>query len=106
MGRKGYKVYVSMGKEEYEEFLRAYKSTIYRNQSAYARKLLLGKPVRVIIRDRSLDDFIEWGVGLRKDLKLLLDRDSFTQSEKEELRQKLNAVEEIIIQIVKQCSRK
>jgi len=106
MGRKGYKVYVSMSKEEHDAFIGAYKSTIYRNQSAYARKLLMGKPVKAIFRNRSLDDFIECGVGLRKDLKLILARNTLTDAEKEDLRRKLSAIEENLIQIVNQCSRK
>jgi len=106
MGRKGYKVYVSMTKEEHDAFIEAYNSTIYRNQSAYARKLLLGKPVKVIFRNRSLDDFIEWGVAFRKDLHLILARNTLTTNEKEDLRHKLAAIEENLIQIVNQCSRK
>lgn len=104
MDRKG--VYVSMSRDEYEEFIRSYKSTIYRTRSAYARKLLLAQPVKVLFRNRSMDDLIEFGVGLRKDIRLILARDWLTNSEKDDLRGKMLSIEENLIQLAKQCSRK
>lgn len=95
-----------MSSEELEQFLRAYKSTIYRSRNAYAKKLVLGEPVKVLFRDRSLDDFIELGVKIRKDLKLLLCKNSFTEAEKDELYRRLTAIEENLNQIVKRCTQK
>lgn len=88
-----------MSKEELEQFIDAFKSTIHRSQSAYARQLLLGKPAKVIFRDRSLDDFIELGVKVRKDLRLLLTKNAFTDAEKNELKRKLDTIEEYLIKI-------
>ena len=39
--------------------------------SAYARKLLLGKPVTILTRDTSLDDFIQEVALLKKELSAI-----------------------------------
>ena len=91
---------------EYEEFELAYKQTIYRSKSEYARKLLLGKPVITIYRNRSLDDFIESSVQIRKDLKKILAMDVFTPAEKEGFNMKVNAVVGNLIKIIEQCAPK
>ena len=93
-----------MRERDSEEFDRAYQNTIYRNKSQYARKLLLGKPVTVICRNRSLDDFIEMAVEIKKDLKTLLTMEVFTSAEKEELKTRVNLIMNELIKIIEQCS--
>ncbi|HLZ86464.1 MAG TPA: hypothetical protein VKQ52_04475 [Puia sp.] len=100
------KLGIPMTEEEHQAFMKGYKATVYRSISAYARKLLLGKPVQLIYRDRSLDDFIETAVKLRKELKLLLAKDSFTPSEKERLQQDITSIEENLIKLVETCCQK
>ena len=95
-----------MKEAEYQAFMKGYKATVYRSISAYARKLLLGKPVELIYRNRSLDDFIELAVKIRKELKVLLSKETFTPSEKAELKLKMTFIEENLIRIVELCNRK
>jgi hypothetical protein len=92
--------------KEFEEFTQAYKQTVYRNKSVYARKMLLGKPVTTIFRDRSLDDFIENSVQIKKELKKILAMEFFTLAEREHLNTKVNQVIDSLIEIVEQCNRK
>jgi len=100
------KVAINLTADEYNVFIRAYEATTYRSLSTYGRKLLLGKPVTTIIRNRSLDDFIELAVKIRKELKLLLGKECFSATEKETLREKINLIEENLIKLVAQCSQK
>jgi hypothetical protein len=93
-----------MREKDSEEFDRAYKNTMYRNKSQYARKLLLGKPVTVICRNRSLDDFIEAAVKIRKDLKAVLSTEIFSLVEREELKIRINLIMNELIKIIEQCS--
>jgi len=86
--------------------MEAFQATVYRNKTDYARNLVLGKPVRVLYRNRSLDDLIELGVKMRKELRLLLEKDVFTAAEKEELIHKITHIEESLIKIVETCGRK
>ena len=91
---------------EFEEFTQAYNQTVYRNKSEYARRMLLGKPVTTIFRDRSLDDFIESSVQIRKDLKKILAMEVFTPEEREYFNRKVNQVIDSLNKIVEQCSQK
>jgi hypothetical protein len=104
--RLQWKIGISVKEAEYQKFMDAYNSTVYRSISAYARKLLFGKPVEIIYRNRSLDDFIEIGVKLRKDLQLLINKDLFTPAEKTELHKKMTQIEDQLTKIVEQCCQK
>jgi hypothetical protein len=92
--------------KEFEEFEQAYKQTVYRNKSEYARKMLLGEPVTTIFRDRSLDDFIESSVQIKKELKKILAMEVFTPAEREDYNAKVNRVVDNLIKIVEQCNQK
>jgi hypothetical protein len=105
-GKKLLQINVSLKEHEYEKFNQAYYGTNYRSKAAYARKLLLGKPATVLYRNRSLDDFIETAVQLRKDLKLLLSKETFTAQEKTELNRKLLSIEENLIKTIELCKPK
>jgi hypothetical protein len=100
------RVHVFMLESEYQEFMQGYKSSTCRTKGSYVRKLLLGKPVTVMYRNRSLDDFIEWAVQLRKELKLIVSKDSLPDTDKDDLRRQLNSIEQNLIKIVDQCSQK
>lgn len=56
---------------EHSQIMRAVSRTTDRKMSQYARKLLLGKPVKVLTRNKSLDDFMEELVRLKKELNAL-----------------------------------
>jgi hypothetical protein len=58
----------------------------------------------MVYRNRSLDDLIEMGVGLRKDLRLLLSREVLSAAEKEELNKKVISIQERLIQLVDICN--
>ena len=47
---------------------RKYKRTTSRTLSEYARALLLGKPVTVLLRDKSMDEILEELLLLRREL--------------------------------------
>ncbi|OOQ60295.1 plasmid mobilization protein [Mucilaginibacter pedocola] len=52
-----------------EEILdKRYKKSTFQSLSEYGRALLLGKPVTIIYRDRSMDDVLEELVKLRREL--------------------------------------
>jgi hypothetical protein len=104
--KKLFQINVSLKEGEYERFTQAYKNTSYRSKAAYARKLLLGKPATVLYRNRSLDEFIESGVQLRKQLKLLTAKETLTREERTDLQQKLMSIEELLITIVSICKQK
>lgn len=73
---------IYLRENEYQTFMEGFKGTPYRSKNAYVRNLVLGKPVKVLCRNRSLDDFIEFGVKIRKDLRLLLEKEGITAAEK------------------------
>jgi hypothetical protein len=100
------KVAVNLTEDEYNAFIRTYEATTYRSLSTYGRKLLLGKPVTTIIRNRSLDDFIELAVKIRKELRLLLSKETLSIEERETLREKITLMEQHLIKLVDLCSQK
>jgi hypothetical protein len=97
---------VYLREEEYQAFLEAFGKSGYRSKTDYARRLVLGKPVKVLARNRSLDDLIELGVKLRKELRLLLTKDMFTPVEKESLIRNIVNIEEHLVKLVESCGRK
>jgi hypothetical protein len=100
------KLGIPMKEEEYQKFIKAYRTTVYRSISAYARRQLLRKPVEIICRNRSLDDFIELGAKIRKDLTQLINGDHFTPAEKAGLLQKMVLIEDQLSKIVELCCQK
>jgi hypothetical protein len=68
--------------------------------------MLLGKPVITIFRNRSLDDFIESAVHIRKELKKILVMEVFTPAERDDFQIKVNQVIDRLIKIIEQCSQK
>lgn len=99
------RISIYMPKSEYEKFIAGYNTTIYRSKNAYARKLLLGKPITMVYRNRSLDDFTESAIRLRKDLRVFLCKDAFTSTEKEYLAHQMASIEKYLIKIVDLCTQ-
>lgn len=97
---------IYLPEKDYKAFIEAFQGTTYQSMTAYARNLILGKPVRVLCRNRSLDDFIELGVKMRKELRLLLTKDLLTVEEKEDLMRRVGQIEEYLINIVEICRQK
>jgi hypothetical protein len=94
-----------MSERDFQKFDEAYKSTLCRNRSQYVRKMLLGKPVTVHLRNRSLDEFIEIAVKIRKDFAAILSMPSLTASEKQGLRDRIDQIQIHIIKVVESCSQ-
>jgi len=89
-----------------EEFNRAYAKTPYRSKSEYSRKMLLGKPVTIFYRNKSLDELIEGVIQLRKDLKSLSMAETITADERERLLLNAHQIIEQLIKVIEQCSQK
>jgi hypothetical protein len=95
-----------LSEKEMEEFNRAYSKTPYRSKSEYSRKMLLGKPVTIFYRNKSLDELIELVIKLRKDLKSLSMAETITAGEREHLLPNVRQIIEQLIKIIEQCSQK
>lgn len=65
------RITIRLTEQEYEKLLRGLKHSIDRKLSDYARKLLLGKPVKILTRNKSMDLFTEEMAALRKEMNAL-----------------------------------
>lgn len=92
--------------KEMEEFNRAFAKTPYRSKSEYSRKMLLGKPVTIFYRNKSLDELIEGVIQLRKDLKRLSLTEAIPADERESLVLNGRQIIDQLIKIIEQCSLK
>ena len=82
--RKGPGVSVALYKEDLDRLKQDAKKSTCRSLSAYCRKLLLGRPVKVFFRDQSFDAFIEEAIVLRKEMEALREK-AFTAATMERL---------------------
>jgi hypothetical protein len=94
-----------MSERDFQKFEEAWKNTLCRNRSQYVRKMLLGKPVTVHLRNRSLDEFIEIAVKIRKDFAEILSTPLLTANEKKELKDKIDQIQIQLIKIAESCSQ-
>lgn len=83
---------IYLNPEECEDLHKRMSTTTCRSKSEFARKMLFGKPVRVLVHSESIDSMIEELVCLRKQLAGLVDRG---MSKEEEGRGVLQLVMEI-----------
>lgn len=60
---------IRMTEAEYEELERLKRKTTHQMLSGYCRDVLLRKPVYVRFRNKSLDEFLDEIIALRKDFK-------------------------------------
>jgi len=95
-----------LSEKEMEEFNRAYRKTPYRTKSEYSRKMLLGKPVTIFHRNKSLDELTELVIQLRKDLQSLLMAGINTADGKECLVGNIRQTIEKLIKVMEGCSQK
>lgn len=58
-----------MNDEEYAKLVKLWKKTNCRQLSEYARKVVLKEPVYTDVRNKSLDDFLNEIIALRKEFK-------------------------------------
>lgn len=97
--KKRYRVQITLSVLQYEQFVTAFKHTPYTTMTDYARKLLLGKPVRTYYRDRAFDEFTEAAIGFRKDARLMLQRPDWSEEEKSWMKEKFEKMEQLHIKI-------
>lgn len=62
---------IRLSEAEEAKLLQLYQSTTAQGLSEYARTVLLQKPVTVIYRNASADDFLDQMVGLKTELKAI-----------------------------------
>lgn len=106
MRRNNRQIGFYMSEKEFEDFNLAFSHTLCRTKSEYARKLLLGKPVTILYRNRSLDDFIEAAVRIRKQLQAILEMEIFTPAEKQTFKTGIDQIMQELIKTIEQCSQK
>lgn len=59
---------IRLSEAEYQQMMESFSQATDLKLSSYARKLLLGKPIKVLYRNATLDDFMEEMVRLRREL--------------------------------------
>lgn len=92
-------IWLSVPPKEFETIIERLSGTTCRSLSEYARKSMLGKPIRVYYRNKSFDEFIESAILLKKRLDAILIRGVYTGAEREELTQYIKAIKEILVNI-------
>jgi len=65
------RITIRLTEQEYLKLVDGLRHSIDRKLSDYARKLLLGKPVKILTRNKSLDIFTEEMAHLRKEMNAL-----------------------------------
>ena len=99
MRKMNRRMHVHMTDEQYAAFRKAYENTSDSSLGAYARKLLLGKPVRMYYRDVSFDAFTEAGVQLNKDLERLCGMPGMREEVLAQVLETAGAIRTLLIQI-------
>ena len=92
---------IGLRPKDYEQVQKAFANTTCHTLAEYCRKIILGKPIVVIYRDRSFDDFTEACIQLRKDLEVILAKGVFDESEKQWAHREIEMIKEKCIQIYK-----
>lgn len=69
--KRDVRICIRLTQQEFEKIRKMQQQTTDRMLSDFARKMLLGKPVRVLTRNQSLDLFMEEMVKLRKELNFI-----------------------------------
>lgn len=62
---------IRLTEAEHSQMMAAFSKATDRKLSTYARKLLLGKPVKVLTRNASFDEYVREMVQLRKELNAI-----------------------------------
>jgi len=62
---------IRLSEVEYQKMMKGFSNTADQKLSNYARKLLLAKPVKVLYRNATLDDFMDEMILLRRELSAI-----------------------------------
>lgn len=65
---KIHKISLRLTEEEYTKIERKWKASMCMHFSVYVRNVLFGRPIVMTHRNRSLDDFMEEAIRLKKEL--------------------------------------
>jgi hypothetical protein len=95
-----------LSEKEMEEFNRAFAKTPYRSKSEYSRKMLLGKPVTIFYRNKSLDELTELVIALKKDLQSLSTSIKNTTDNRGYVVVSIRETIEKLIKVIEACSPK
>lgn len=99
MKRDKHNLRIELSAEQYEQFRKAYANTSDLSMTSYARKLLLGKPVRTFYRDRAFDEFTEAAIGFRKDVQIVLQNSGWSEAERSWIKEKIDQIYQLHIKI-------
>ena len=66
--RRDYGLTIKLTEKELEIIKEKFSNSVYRNFSEYHRKKLLDKPIKVFIRNKSMDEFMAEMIRLRNEL--------------------------------------
>ncbi len=89
---------IYLSPQECEDLHKRMLATTCRSKSEFVRKVLFEKPVRVLIRNETIDDMIEELVGLRRDLANLLNK-PLMEGERVHFQSVVTAIKEKINQL-------
>jgi hypothetical protein len=84
--------------DEYEYLLKSYAKSTSRSLTEYIRKIFAGKPVTVIYRDRSLDEFMNELILLREAMEAILVNPNPCEGKDDRLLELYEAIKEKINQ--------
>lgn len=89
---------IYLSPQECEDLHKRMLATTCRSKSEFVRKVLFKKPVRVLIRNETIDDMIEELVCLRRELTNLLSK-PLTEGERAHLQSIITDIKEKINQL-------
>jgi hypothetical protein len=92
-------IWLSIPPKEYQIIIELISRTTCRSMSEYARKSMLGKPIKVFYRNKSFDEFVEIAILLKKRLDAILIAGLYAGAEKEALAADIKVIKEYMIKI-------
>lgn len=90
---------VYMDQAEQEQMLQTMASTNCRSISEYIKKMIFSKPITILYRNQSFDDFTEAYIDFKKDLDIILEKGSFSNTEKEWLYGQIQFIRETTVKL-------
>lgn len=103
--RKHTVITIYLTADELERAQKAFKRTNCRTRNAYLKKKIFDQPITIINRNRSLDDFTEIAVKIRRDLLELTATPAMSSLELEKLHALVNQLLTAFNQISQTCTQ-
>jgi TolA-binding protein len=89
--------------EEFARLKKAFSRTEYNQIGTYARKMTLGEPIAVVVRNGSFDSFVEEIGLLRKQMEAVRNENELSAANQARLIQLQEQIQEVINKIVRLC---